>query len=325
MPETAAVIGIDTSNYTTSVALLDTEGRLLANIKRPLPVKDGECGLRQSDAVFAHVKNLPSAMKEAEGILSGRPVAAVGVSTKPRNAEGSYMPCFLVGAAEAAGLQAALHVPTYAFSHQCGHIMAALYSAGREDLLSRTFGAFHVSGGTTEVLRVTPDNDGFHTEVVGGGADLHAGQLIDRVGVYMGMPFPAGRHMEEAALKNKVRVSPRKPSVCGMTANLSGFENLAKALYDDTGNMFLTSAFVLRAVSDTLVKLGERYIAAYGEMPIVFAGGVMSNSAIKADLARHFDTVFAEPAMSADNAVGVAALALRSYREGKDHGFIGTP
>ena len=148
------VIGIDTSNYTTSYAIISIDGELVANLKRPLPVKAGERGLRQSDAVFAHVKNLPDLASEAKSYLEDCEIVAIGVSEKPRNIEGSYMPCFLAGVAVAENLAGALGVPLYRFSHQCGHIMAAVFSAGRFDLLEAPFAAYHVSGGTTELLRL---------------------------------------------------------------------------------------------------------------------------------------------------------------------------
>jgi len=226
------VIGIDTSNYTTSVALMNTDGELVANIKRPLPVKAGECGLRQSDAVFAHVKNIPSAMQEAREYLKGSVPVAVGVSTRPRNIDGSYMPCFLSGVSVAEGISATLGIPLFRYSHQCGHVMAAIYSSGRFDLLeNENFCAFHVSGGTTEVLRVTPRETAFLSELVGGTKDLNAGQVIDRVGVFMGLPFPCGAHIEKLALQNNNKIPNRKISVSDISVNLSGLENIAKGLY----------------------------------------------------------------------------------------------
>ena len=162
------IIGIDTSNYTTSLAVLTLDGELLANIKFPLKVKEGERGLRQSDAVFSHVKNIPEAMELLKEYTLGNEVVAVGVSKRPRNIDGSYMPCFLAGVAAAKSISAALGVPLYEFSHQCGHIMAAIYSSGRTDLLEGEFCAFHVSGGTTEMLSVKASDEGFAAELVGG-------------------------------------------------------------------------------------------------------------------------------------------------------------
>ncbi|MBR5144667.1 MAG: hypothetical protein IKW53_06415, partial [Clostridia bacterium] len=163
----SVIIGIDTSNYTTSVSLMTLDGKLLANLKKPLPVKPGERGLRQSDAVFSHTVNLPVLMREMGEILGDREIVAVGVSAKPRNEEGSYMPCFLTGVAAAESIASAMGVPLFRFSHQCGHIMAAIYSSGSYDLLEGSFGAFHISGGTTELVRVIPTEDGFETELIG--------------------------------------------------------------------------------------------------------------------------------------------------------------
>lgn len=307
------ILGIDTSNYTTSVALMGVDGELIANIKLPLPVKPGERGLRQSDAVFAHVKNIPSAMDEARTYLDGAQIVAVGVSERPRNIDGSYMPCFLTGVSVAESVSSAMGIPLYRFSHQCGHIMAALYSSGRKDLLEREFCAFHVSGGTTEVLRVKKDGAAFHAELVGGTADINAGQLIDRIGVYMGLPFPAGPHIEKLALLNDKKLPSVKVKISDGKVNLSGVENLATSLYDKTGDAHLCSAYVLEYVTKTLSSLARDYEERYGATEFVFAGGVMSNSIIKSALSKQFNASFATPTCSADNAVGIACLAMRAY------------
>ena len=308
------VLGIDTSNYTTSVAIITEEGELLANIKRPLTVKEGERGLRQSDAVFSHIKNLPSAFEEAKKFIANNKIMAIGVSEKPRNVEGSYMPCFLAGVAAAEASSASANLPIYKFSHQCGHIMAAVFSSGNFDLLNRDFAAFHISGGTTELLIVHPENFGFKTELVGGTKDLNAGQIIDRIGVKMGFSFPCGKEMEEAALKFEGKVPKKKISRDGLFVNLSGLENMALKLYSETEDKSMVSAFVLHYIASAICEMSEAYIEKYGETHFVYAGGVMSNSIIKSILDSRFDCSFAEPAMSADNAVGVAFLTLKSHK-----------
>jgi N6-L-threonylcarbamoyladenine synthase len=308
MSERKIILGIDTSNYTTSVALMYDDGELIANIKRPLKVNDGERGLRQSDAVFAHIKNMPSAMEEAREYLEGRSPSAIGVSARPRNVDGSYMPCFLSGVAVAEGIAASLGAPLYKFSHQCGHVMAALYSSDSEELMKDRFAAFHISGGTTELLIVKGSETGFDAELVGGTKDLNAGQIIDRIGVFLGMPFPAGPHLERAALEYSGKIPSKKVSVEGTYANLSGLENMAHKLYEDTGDTAKVAAFVFEYLGNSIVKMCEGLIEKYGNMPFVFAGGVMCNSIIKAKLKSHFDAHFAEPMMSADNAVGIAEL-----------------
>ena len=319
MKDEGVILAFDTSNYTTSVSVMTESGELLANIKQLLTVKEGERGLRQSDAVFSHTVNVPTLMSRAEEAIGGRRVLCVGVSERPRNVEGSYMPCFLVGVAVAKSVASAMGVPLFSFSHQCGHVMAAVYSSGNESLLSAPFAAFHVSGGTTELLRVRYDGHGFQTELLGGTLDLNAGQIIDRVGVYMGLSFPSGREMEALALAYEGKVPERKIKVSDMSVNLSGLENIAKKMFDETGDRGLVSRFVFDSVGRVLTSLSEAYEEKYGRSSFVYAGGVMSNSIIKNMLSERFCSNFAEPSMSSDNAVGIAELTRRAYK--KERGF----
>lgn len=311
---TNVVIGIDTSNYTTSVSVMTEDGELLANIKRPLPVREGERGLRQSDAVFAHVKNLPECMDEAASIIAGNTVVAVGVSATPRRAEGSYMPCFLTGVAAAKSISAAAGVPIYEFSHQCGHVMAALYSAKRFDLLTEKFAAFHVSGGTTELLLVNPSDNGFDAELIGGTKDLNAGQVIDRVGVKLGLRFPCGPALERLALANTEKIPKQRVSIDGTFVNLSGVENVADKIYRESSDPSLCAAFVFDHIGNAISAMTEACFEKYGKLHVVYAGGVMCNGIIKKKLSERYDCSFALPEMSCDNAVGIAYLTVRAHK-----------
>ena len=310
-----AFVGIDTSNYTTSLAIANETGTVIANLKAPLPVKAGECGLRQSDAVFAHVKNIPQLMHQAREVLAGYRVAAVGVSARPRDIEGSYMPCFLAGVAAAEAFATAANAPLYHFSHQGGHLAAALYSAGAEHLLETDlFGAFHVSGGTTDMLCVKPLSAEFAVEQVGGSADLHAGQAIDRIGVALGLSFPCGPALEALANENAAPVPRPRISVRAGTCNLSGLENLALKLYRETENKPLCAAYTLSFLAETLAAMTAHLREQKGNIPVLFAGGVMSNRRIADMLSARFQNVyFAEPQFSADNAAGVALLCRRRH------------
>lgn len=302
-------IGIDTSNYTTSCALFDAyECRFYSNVKRLLEVGEGERGLRQSDAVFAHIKNLPSVTKEALADIEPSELCAVGVSATPRDADGSYMPCFLSGEAAASTLANAVKKPLHRFSHQAGHVMAAIWSSESPDLLTREFIAFHVSGGTTELLHVKPRGVGFDIEKLGGTLDLNAGQCIDRVGVAMGLDFPCGPRLEELALANSEKLDKPKLSVKGCECNLSGVENKAARLLADGKNREFVAAYVLDFIARTLIELARNAISDRN-LPVLFAGGVMSNSIIKDMISRRgFDARFAEPRFSSDNAAGCALL-----------------
>lgn len=307
---TPCYVGFDTSNYTTSVAVADEEGVVVANFKIPLPVKEGQRGLRQSDAVFEHTRNLPVISERLAEFLAdkGYLPLAVGVSVKPRDAEGSYMPCFLAGRSAAKAFAAALNLPVYEFSHQNGHVMAAMYSSGQgERLTNDPFIAFHVSGGTTEALYVDP-RDGLCVTTVGETDDINAGQLIDRVGVAMGIDFPCGREMERLASEYRGKIYKHPVCVRDGKCSLSGAENIALRIFSQTGDKNAVAAFVFDFVKKTLISMGEDMEGRYGRTAVLFAGGVMSNTLMRADLSKRFDACYAEPEFSADNAAGIALL-----------------
>lgn len=305
-------LGIDTSNYTTSVAILGNGIEI--NSKKLLPVKEGEIGLRQSDAVFHHVRQLNEVFENAvaklpQGVLL-KDLTAIGVSVSPRSVEGSYMPCFLVGKMLAETLSDTLGVPCYHFSHQQGHIAAALYSANKLEFLSSPFLAYHLSGGTSEGLLVKPDEKGLpDAQLVCTSLDLKAGQSIDRIGVKLGFPFPAGRYLDAAA-KNVDFKEKMKPSVNGANFNLSGLQNKCENLISQGKSKEYVSRYCLEYIIATIEMSVKALKKEYGNLPLVFSGGVSSNSLLKERMRTKFDAVFAEPTFSADNAFGVAVLAM---------------
>lgn len=310
---TKAVLGIDTSNYTTSLAICSLEGEIIENIKIILPVKAGERGLKQSDAVFSHIKNFEVVSNILKKKHEKYDYVAIGYSGYPRDCDGSYMPCFLVGKMVAELISSLYDIPSFAFSHQSGHIQAAMYSAKMPN--QNEFIAFHVSGGTTEILHVIPDITGFDINLIGGSVDLHAGQAIDRIGVKMGMQFPCGRELEQCALQN-IKIIPKvKICVEGYRCNLSGLENLALSLYEKTDDVCLVSAYTVKFISETIKQLCVNLRKEFNDTCILFAGGVMSNSIIKDELKNTFSNVFfSEPQFSTDNASGIALLALKSFK-----------
>lgn len=303
-----AYLGIDTSNYTTSAALWLESGEMRQQ-KRLLPVREGALGLRQSDAVFAHVKQLGELV---EPLLQNcpEPLMGVGVSARPRDVEGSYMPCFLVGELAAQTAAAACHLPLFRFSHQAGHLAAALYSTGRLDLVGQRFGAFHFSGGTTECLLVGPDEHlPFGVELVGRSLDLKAGQAVDRVGKLLGLPFPAGKYLDELACQSQKQFRVR-PVLRGMDCSLSGVENHCQQMAARGEAACDVAKFCMESILAAADGMTVRFREAYGALPIVYAGGVMCNTLLRQELPRrHRDCYFADPLFSADNAAGVAVLA----------------
>ncbi|CDZ24168.1 hypothetical protein CCDG5_1051 [[Clostridium] cellulosi] len=302
----AYYLGIDTSNYTTSTALFDTDSYNMIQRKELLKVKDGQKGLRQSEALFQHVKALPILMEELCG--SGVDIKAVGYSSKPRDAEGSYMPCFLAGEEAARCIAAVKGIPCYSFSHQAGHIAAALFSINKLQMIEEPFIAFHVSGGTTDVVLVKPDKDNlFKIEPLASSLDLKAGQVIDRVGLMLGINFPAGPELEKLALKSNRKFKVH-PCLKGSDCCLSGLENICADMIKSGEPKCDVARFCLEYIKVTLDKMAQSVLDKIGRLPLLFAGGVMSNTIIKEFMTEKYGAYFAKPGFSSDNAAGIAAL-----------------
>lgn len=308
-------LGLDTSNYTTSVALYDCDRNQITQSKKLLAVKDGSLGLRQSDAVFSHIKQLAALLEE---LLAGEKItlAGVGVSTRPRDIDGSYMPCFLVGELVARSIAAAGGLALTQVSHQSGHIAAALFSAQRLDLIGQTFAAFHLSGGTTECLLVTPDSERiFAVELLAKSLDLKAGQAIDRVGGMLGLSFPAGPALEALALTSHEDYAP-KPTMKGADCSLSGVENRCQKLLADGAKPYDIALFCIESIAAVVDTMTANVREEYGDLPIVYSGGVMSSVIIRDHIVGKYGGCFAAPQFSSDNAAGVAILAALSQRGG---------
>ena len=301
-------LGIDTSNYTTSAALFDADSNTVLQKKKLLPVKAGEKGLRQRDAVFHHTVQLPQVLSDLVSNCGASSVGAVGVSLFPRREEGSYMPCFLVGKSIAVSISSVQNLPLHTFSHQEGHIAAALYSAKQLPLLKEKFLAFHISGGTTEALLVTPSEKHILTcERIARSLDLKAGQLIDRVGVMLGLPFPCGAALEKLSDKSDMQYR-LKPTMKNMDCCLSGLENQCRDLYEKGESPENVAKYCMSGVFAVLMGMADALVAKYGDLPMIFSGGVASNAMLKHELTARYGAYFAEPAFSADNAAGIAVL-----------------
>ena len=299
-------LGLDTSNYTTSAALYDTDRGEVTQAKQLLPVRPGEKGLRQSDAVFHHTVQLPEVLSRLD--LTGCRISGIGVSTRPRNAEGSYMPCFLVGQGTARMLGQALGVPVAQTSHQIGHILAALYSAGQLGLIREPFIAFHVSGGTTDCVLCEPDAEWMlRVTPLASSLDLKAGQLIDRVGLMLGLQFPCGAALEELAA-GSTRTFRYKPVMKGADCCLSGLENQCRKALDDGMSREDTARMCLTAVGSVLAQMTACVREGRESLPVLYAGGGMADMLIREQLAGE-GRYFAAPAFSCDNAAGTAIYA----------------
>lgn len=300
-------LAFDTSNYTTSCAVFD--GETGENSGRLLDVAQGQLGLRQSDALFSHVKRLPEIVR---GLNTEGKIIAVGASAKPRETADSYMPCFLAGLSQGEVLAQLLNVPFYPFSHQQGHIAAAAWSAGRSDLLDKPHLAWHLSGGTTELLYVRPQGRAVVCEIVGGTMDLAAGQLIDRAGQLLGLRFPSGKEVDRLAASAEKKTF-YKPKINGLSFSVSGIEHKMKEMFNAGETKENICYFSLASVIAAVYAVTEAAHDKFGPVPVLYSGGVASNSLLRALTP---EGIFAEPRYSTDNAMGCAILTYRAVKNG---------
>ncbi|MBQ0018733.1 MAG: hypothetical protein KBS63_06000 [Clostridiales bacterium] len=314
-------LGIDTSNYKTSVSVVDNSGDIVYNRSEFLNVKSGERGLRQSDAFFQHSNALPDFIYEAFDTVAAGDIAAVGVSATPRRIENSYMPCFLAGINAAKEISAALSLELYSFSHQEGHAAAVLEKENTDRCIF-----CHFSGGTSEILLCNKDDAGYSMEIIGGTRDISIGQLLDRTGVAMGFQFPSGKFLDIIAseYESDECVLPKIKYADGYF-NLSGIETKLMRLVDSYDEEKIKP--VISELFDKIAELVFRNLtelsAAYKVDTVWIAGGVGASTSIRSRITKLIkdyknsnylpDFKFGEPELCGDNAVGTALLCRRIY------------
>ena len=302
-------LGFDTSNYATSLAVFDTNaGEVVCDAKKFLPVRQGQLGLRQSDAVFHHTAALPELMAQIGNQADLTRIEAVGVSARPRPVDGSYMPCFLTGLSAATAFSLAGGIPLVQTTHQQGHIAAALFAAAGAELFDREVLVFHVSGGTTDLLYC---HGLLPVQCVGTSSDLYAGQAVDRLGVRLGYAFPAGAEVSRLAAGCQEKIHP-KASVQGTNCSLSGLENQCNRLLEQGKSPAYVCRYCLLCVAETLFRMARAALEEHPGLPVVFAGGVMSSEIVRDSItARMPHALFVPGRFASDNAIGVSILAAR--------------
>jgi len=315
----ALSLGIDTSNYTTSVALVDEKENIIYKKGILLEVKSGEKGLRQSDALFQHVNNLPILLQE---LARGREIEVICYSQRPRPLPDSYMPVFRAGESLAKSLAAVLNVKLLGVSHQEDHIRAALYGSG-SPMLEDSFCAVHFSGGTSELLLVNKEKIGYHCEIIAKTLDLNAGQLVDRIGVLMGCDFPAGRAVEKLAKKAMLQKQENDciitASMAGADFHFSGQENQAANYLKSGADKSVVAYHLLKAIAKTLSKSIVQLQKKHAFQSVLFSGGVMSNQIIKACVIKDLEQSgirlhFSPGEYARDNALGNALMGMDYFK-----------
>ncbi len=306
------ILGIDTSCYTTSMVVISIEsGAPIYEKNKNLTVKPGERGLRQSEGFFQHVNKLTETFDDLVKSVSPGQIKAIAVSSRPRPIDQSYMPVFQAGLLFANNIANALGVPLYLYSHQEGHLMAAIYSAKINSIPSRFYG-LHLSGGTTELLNVQSIEDGFIIDCIGGTLDLNFGQLIDRIGVKLGLAFPCGKEMDLLSRSEMhhdyFKLKLKEPE----HFNISGLENKYLQLIETN-----SAAYCCTHIFNTIARLLIQLVTPLDkDQMVIFSGGVASNSTVKTVIENAFKDrkiYFALPEYARDNALGIAELGRLKY------------
>ncbi|MCH4888821.1 peptidase M22 [Acidaminobacter sp. JC074] len=289
-------LGIDTSCYTTSLVVMDGKNVVYEG-RKLLTVKKGTVGLRQADAFFQHVQNLPILYKEMVYKIDVREIDRIVVSDRPRPLEGSYMPVFTAGMRFAEVIGDTLDTQVLYLSHQENHLYATLLEHG----VQGNFVGVHISGGTSEILAVDSD---LSISIIGETLDLSFGKLIDRLGVYMGLDFPCGQAMD---IYTSSEVYPLKMSIKDMSFNISGIENQLKAYYDKEGSIEKVSVTLFRYIGKLLCKVLKKALDETNYDRIIMSGGVSANKLIREEVSSLSDKVlFTSIEYSTDHAVGNA-------------------
>lgn len=319
------ILGIDTSCYTTSLAVVNSEGQLIQDDRQLLSVPEGERGLQQSAALFQHVQHLPVLFEQLADQVSMKKIQGVAASVTPRPVLGSYMPVFTMSSGLGKIISRTLNVPYVSVSHQEGHIMAGLWSAGGP--VKDTFIAVHLSGGTSEVCRVERHEHGFGIEILGATTDLHAGQFVDRIGVLMGLPFPSGKHLEQLATKFTGTIPFIPTAVQNYDFSFSGPESAAQRMVEQGIEKSAVARAVEHCISTTLEKVLRKVIENYLIKDVLIVGGVAANTYLRNRLRHRLEhravgakLFFAEPRYSTDNAVGTALLGLKALQSSMSFG-----
>ncbi len=301
-------LGIDTSCYTTSVAVCC--GEKIVSLKKPLEVKAGNCGLRQSEAFFQHSKNLPLLFEELKSKISVNSFKelVVTVSSRPRNIDGSYMPVFMAGQGYARAISAVTDAEYIEVSHQEGHIMAAIHSCKNYDIMKEPFLTYHISGGTTELLLAKRVGNEFVCEIVGGTRDLPAGQFIDRIGVKCGFDFPCGKYIDKAACDYTGKKTKVPTCVKDGYINFSGEETRYSRELENKADKDYAAYCTMKCISDSIKQSVEFARAKYNVKNVLMVGGVSSSEFMRNEFVGMDGVFFAEHDLCTDNAVGVCLM-----------------
>lgn len=325
------ILGIETSCDETSVALLEEDGRVRANlIASQIETHRPYGGVVPEIASREHLQHLMPLIRRAleENEASLEDISAIAVTSGP-----GLIGALLVGVAAAQGLSYGSARSLIAVNHLDGHLLSA-FLRGEEPALElpRHFYSLVVSGGHSSIYEVSAG----HVTVRNRTRDDAAGEIFDKVAKYVGLPYPGGPHVDRLAKEGDPRRFPftlpqfkdgsSDFSFSGLKANairLADAEGVSAPADGEPSSQLLSDfcASLQSAIVDQLIDRLDRVTTdAQPGTPVCLTGGVAANSALRARFeawaeARELVPMIAERRFCTDNAAMIAHAGLHRLRE----------
>jgi N6-L-threonylcarbamoyladenine synthase len=297
-------LGIEGTAHTFGVGIVDDSAKVLANEQSMYVPKEG--GIHPREAANHHTEIAGDVIRKAlekAGVSKGD-IALVAFSQGP-----GLGPCLRTAATAARALALSLEVPIIGVNHCIAHL-----EIGRAVCECNDPVLLYVSGGNTQVISYANGR----YRVFGETMDIGLGNMLDKFGREMGMPFPAGPNIEKLAAKGK-KLIPLPYSVKGMDVSFSGI--LTAALQMEKESLEDLSFSIQETTFSMLTEVTERAMAHLGKSEVLLGGGVVRNKKLVEMVSAMCDERGAQcyvppPSLCSDNGAMIAWTGIIMHRAG---------
>ncbi len=325
--EDVLILAIESSCDETAAAVVKNGREVLSNvINTQIAIHTEYGGVVPEIASRKHIENINPVIKKAlsDAGVTLDDIDAIGVTYGP-----GLVGALLVGVAEAKAIAFAKNKPLVGVHHIEGHI-SANYVENKE--LEPPFVALVVSGGHTHLVKV---NDYGEYEIIGRTRDDAAGEAFDKVARAIGLGYPGGPKIDKLAKEGNpdaiefprahVDDAPYDFSFSGIKSAVLNYINSANMQGKEINRADVAASFQ-KAVVDALVSRAVRLAKECGMDKLAIAGGVASNSALRAavqeECAKNNIRFYSpSPVLCTDNAAMIGAAAYYEYIKGVRHGY----
>ena len=260
-----AILGIEGTAHTASVGIVAHDGTILGSAADMLRPKDG--GIHPREAANHHAELLPGLIGKA---LENAGIGYADLDLVAFSQGPGLGPCLRTAATAARALSLSLKVPIIGVNHCVAHIEIGRLVTDAEDPV-----LLYASGGNTQVIGYSRGKYRGFGETL----DIGIGNMLDKFGREIGMPFPAGPILEKEAIGGKYLGLPY--SIKGMDVAFSGLLTAALNLHKK-GERLRDVAFSIQETAFAmLVEVTERALAHIGKDEVLLGGGVARNSRLE--------------------------------------------